>query len=167
MIYFGAIALLRWRIDLSLLWWWVGGFFGAGVLWVDRLVYVYVTAPHEQLSIQVQHVIRDKRLADGLKLLRARGTEQGHLVSLSGVFMAAWVAAAIYVLSSTGSMVAVGMVMGVGLRLVHQIGQGYGERERLKSELFWQIKRPISDREFYVVVVVFLAAFCLLSLAVV
>jgi hypothetical protein len=64
-------------------------------------------------------------------------------------------------------MLATGIVLGIGLRLAFETTADWQDKERLKERLFWQIKRPVSDRELKVVVGMFMVIFGLLSLAVI
>ncbi len=134
-------------------------------VFVDRLVYVYVTRPHEQLSEYVQHLIREKQFRAAVKALYERRAEQVHLSTRTVFFIVAWIPIGLYVITSTGSMLAAGLVMGVGLHLLFDMAEDWGNLERLKSWLFWQIKRPITDREAQTVIGVYVVAFVVLSLA--
>ena len=83
------------------------------------------------------------------------------------LFLFGWIAVAGYVVTSTGAKLAVGLVLGVGLRLILEIISDWKEEEKLKAWLFWQIKRPISRRELRVVVGIFAVMFLGLTIAVV
>ena len=133
-------------------------------IYVDRLIHVYFTKPNEQLSEQVKYLINSNRFAQSLKLLKTRGHEQRYLAARSVFFMAAFIPAAFYVISSTGSALATGLVMGIGLNLVIDSILGLKDLAKLKWWLFWPIKRDFSDQETKIVVGVFTIMFCLLSL---
>ena len=81
--------------------------------------------------------------------------------------MAVWVAMAVYVITSSGSLLASGLVLGAGLRSVWQIVTQWRDKEGLKQQLFWQIKRPLSDREVNVILGLYVGVFILLSVAMV
>lgn len=163
-LYFGLISIFRWRFDWSLLSIWLGGLLGIGFVWVDRLAHVYFTKPHEQLSIQVRRLVSSRKYFDALRLIDQRKNEQRHLTARSLLFLMVWVVAAFYVLTSTGSVFASSMVMGVGLSVLVSMLVDWNNLAKLKSWLFWQIKRDVSDDETKIVVVVFGVLFVLLSL---
>jgi len=164
--YFLALTLLRWNKgwEWSLIWLWVGAVVGAGLELVDRLIYVYLTRPQDQLSQYVKHLVSNHKYQEVLRVLVIRGGEQGHLVSKSVLFVFGWIALAVYVITSTGSLLAVGIVLGAGLRLVYEVAADWPQKEKLKGWLFWQIKRPVSDRELKMVVGIFLVVFGILSI---
>lgn len=163
-LYFLSITLLRWQWDLNLVWFWLGGIFGLLFTYVDRLIHVYFTRPHEQLSQQVQHLVKSNRFTETIRLLKTRGDEQRYLAARSVFFMGAFIPAALYVITSTGSAIATGLVMGIGLNLVIDGTIGLKNPAQLKWWLFWPIKRDFSDKEAKVVVIVFTSLFFLLSL---
>jgi uncharacterized membrane protein len=164
LFYLVVTSIGHWQLGLDLIWWWLGGFLGAGVLWADRLGYVYWVRPHEQLSVQVKHLIENRRFQEAVRLLMARAEEQQQLVSLSLLFMTVWVMLAVYVVTSVGSFVATGMVMTTGLRWVIMIGERWGQPKILKQKLFWQIKRQVTDGEMRAVAALYLFVFIWLSL---
>ena len=163
-LYFLAISLLGWQWDLNLVWFWLGGILGMLFTYVDRLIHVYFTKPHEQLSQQIQHLVKSNRFTETIRLLKSRGNEQRYLAARSVFFMGAFIPAAFYVITSTGSAIATGLVMGIGLNLVIDGITGLKDLSALKWWLFWPIKRDFSDKEAKVVVIVFTTLFFLLSL---
>ena len=133
-------------------------------VYVDRFVHVFVTRPHEQLSEQVRHLLNQKRLVDAVKLLQHRGDEQRYLAVRSVFFMGTWIPVAFFILTSTGNLLAPGLVMGIGLNLLYDLARDLNDLPKLKWWLFWPIKRTFSDTEARTVVIVFWAMFVLLSL---
>lgn len=160
----------RWPVEwLGLVWgvvlvvglpasWWqkvalgVGLVLGVGLEWLDRLMHVYWMRPEEQLSIYVKHLLALRRYKQGFGTLRARKREQRYLVTNSVIMMVVWVPLAVYVLSSTGSYLAMGVMMGLGLNVLVGIGQDWQNKAGLKEQLFWPIRRSIADKELILVV---------------
>ena len=56
-----------------------------------------------------------------------------------------------YVLTSTGSMLAAGLIMGLGGQLMLLVLGSWGKWSKIGQELFWVIKRPMTSREIMVV----------------
>jgi len=162
--YFLAVSLLRWRLRLDLIWLWMGGLLGLAFVYVDRLLHVYMTRPQEQLSLYVKHFIQQKNYRQALQLLAQRGDEQRFLMIRSVIFMIAFAPLAFYVITSTGSLIAVGMIMGIGLYLLYELLSHLKDLEKLKLWLFWPIKRAVTDTETQVAVYGFAFLFVLLSL---
>ena len=167
LFYFGLLSLLRWQLNWSLLFLWLGGVVGIGFSWADRLAHVYFTRPFEQLSLQVKSLVTQKRYREAVLLLEHRKDEQRHLTVRSVLFLAVWVVAAFFVISSTGSIFAVGMVMAIGMSVLVDMLADWHNLEKLKWWLFWQIKRTFSDKETKGVVIGFAGLFGLLSLMVI
>jgi len=163
-LYFLAISLLRWTLDINLVWFWLGGVLGMLFTYVDRFIHVYFTKPHEQLSETIKHLVSSNRIKETFRTLKNRGSEQRYLAARSVFFMGAFIPAAFYVITSTGSAIATGLVMGIGLNLVIDSLMGIKDLGQLKWWLFWPIKRDFSDREAKLVVWIFTSLFFLLSL---
>jgi hypothetical protein len=142
----------------------IGGIMGMGLVWADRLFYVYFTRPHEQLSVHIQHLVKGRRYREALLVLKMRGHEQQHLTVRSVLFMGVWIPVALFILTSTASFLARGFVMGIGLHLLYDIYIDWGNRQRLRDWLFWPVRRDVADSELKVVVGVYVAFFILLSL---
>ena len=124
-IYFGMLLWLRFFVrgagnvvSNQTLWLLVGGILGMGLSVVDRALYVYYSAPAEQLSVQVKALIGRGKLISALKLVTDRRTEQVKLAMNNVLFMVGWVVVAILVVTTSRYEVAKGLMLGVGLKLV-------------------------------------------------
>ncbi len=157
--YLALVSVWRFKWDWGLLGFWIGGLLGYGVEVVDRLVYIYWTRPDDQLSWYGRHLMKERKWRELGKVLKSRGEEQRFLVSRSVLFMATWIVLALYLVTSSGSMLAVGAVMGCGWRLITVVLMHSKDKEELKSVLFWQIKRKVTDRELKIVLLGFSLVF--------
>lgn len=163
-VYFGLFSVFRFEWTLTILWWFLGGLMGLGLEYVDRLFYVYVIKPYEQLSQYVRGLVAVGRYRDGLRLLKARKDEQRQLTVKSVLFAVIWVPLAFFVASSTASELGKGFVMGIGLNLLYDIGRDWSNLGKLKYWFFWPIRREVSDTETKLVVGVYTGVFLLMSL---
>ena len=114
--------------------------------------------------MKVVQLIKNGSYKDALMLLFERREEQLYLVVRSIFFLAAWVPMTLFVITSTGSMLGTGLVMGIGLHLLYDSFVDFKNMERLKWWLFWSVKRKVSDNEAKAVVWIFAGVFGLLSL---
>jgi len=165
-LYFGVITVLRilgGNISFDLINWWIGGLIGMWFVIVDRVAYVYFTRPHEQLSIQVKGLVNQRRYVEALRLINHRKDEQKNLAIRSVLFVGVWILLALFVLTSSGSLFAVGLVMGVGLHLLYDMVVDLNDIGKLRSWLFWPVKRMVSDDEARVVVAIYGFMFVILS----
>lgn len=130
------------------MWLWVGGLIGFILVQLDRVVYVYYLFPHEQLSQQVQYLVSKGQVLGAMKLVHQRRGEQQKLVFRSLVLMLAWVPIAIFAVTSTGSLFAGGVVMGLGLHLMYDLWRDQRKDPvGLNTKLFWQVKRAVGLEE--------------------
>jgi hypothetical protein len=97
-------------------------------------------------------------------LLKDRKDEQRQLAVKSVLFIAVWIPLALFVATSSDSILAKGFSMGVGLHLLIDIWLDWGDKNKLKAWLFWPIKRELTDQELIVVVSGFGMMFFLISL---
>ena len=125
----------------------LGNIIALGLGLVDRLLYVWWLYPFEQASIQVQYWARRRDVKAVIGLLLGETVSQRKLIFRSLGFVFVWMMLAVYVMSSTGSIVAMGIVMGLGFDLVWQILDDWKQPNKLGMWLCWQIKRPVTDRE--------------------
>lgn len=114
---------------------------------VDKLVYAWWLYPFEQSSIQIQYWTRRRDVKAVLGLLINGKLDQHKLIFRSLGFALMWVMLAIYVASSTGSVIAMGIVMGLGFDLAWEIVKDWKNPSKLGGWLCWQIKRPVSEKE--------------------
>jgi hypothetical protein len=116
---------------------------------VDRFIYAWWLYPFEQSSIQIQYWTRKRDAGAVLGLLMNSNLNQQKLIFRSLGFAAVWVLLAWYVSSSTGSIVAMGIVMGLGFDLLLNILKDWNNPGKLGGWFCWQIKRPLSVKEVH------------------
>jgi hypothetical protein len=125
----------------------VGNIIAWGLKLVDRFVYAWWLYPYEQSSIQIQYWTRKRDVKAVLGLLTSGQLQQQRLIFKSLGFAVMWVLLAAYVASSTGSIMAMGIVMGLGFDLGWSIVKDWKYPDKLGSWFCWQIKRQMSIRE--------------------
>jgi hypothetical protein len=163
LVVIGYAALGTWFL---LSWWWqwlLGLILALLVMMTDRVIVALWLFPYEQLSLQFQFLIKSHQLRQAFSLLLSRAAEQTKLLHLSVGFALVWILLAVYVLTSTGNMVAMGLVMGLGLGLCVAIIRDWRQPERMSSWFGWQIKRPLSIKETRWMAGGFVAIFTLMS----
>ena len=162
--YLAIIGLIRWRFDLTLLFWLIGGVLGWCLVALDRLVWVYWTKPETQLATQTRYLVANKRYQEARQTLQARREEQTELSFRSVLFQLAWVPLAFFTLTSTASFFGRGLVMCLGLHILYDQWCDYCQSpEKLRRWLFWQIKRPVSLEEQQIYLWLMTAVFVILN----
>lgn len=100
------------RLDLNLIWWWLGGVLGFLFVFSDRLVYALVS----------------------------NREEQKHLVMRSALFVVIWAVLAIFTATSVGTGFPRGFVLGLGTHLIFDLWWDYRSSGREIELWFWQVK---------------------------
>ncbi len=126
---------------------------------IDRCLYVWWLKPFEQLSIQIQYWGKRRDIVTVMRLFWERGNEQTKLVLTSLGFALIWPFLAVYVLTSTMSVTAIGMVMGLGLQLALSLMKGLQNISTMETWFCWQIKRSFSEKELRGLAVSFIGLF--------
>ncbi|OGV95679.1 hypothetical protein A2W24_05415 [Microgenomates group bacterium RBG_16_45_19] len=161
--YFALVSLLRWRLDVSLVIFWLGGLIGLLMDYVDRLVYVYYVKPAEPLSLAIKRLVNKRQWQLVYIAFQHRGKEQTHLALHSVLFLLVWLVIAFYLITSSGSILTAGLVLSLGLQLAYQMAMDYKQPNKLRAWLFWQIKRTVTETEMKVVVWAYWIAFGLMT----
>ena len=171
LIYLTVVTILRWEFPHSfgaffdLVGLWVGGVIGLGLLGLDRVLYVYVIRPHEQLSQQIQEKVRTQHWKEALETLLARRKEQYHLAFRNGIFALVYIPVVFFAVASSSGLFGKGVVLGVMVHLLHDIWRDQLKNpSELNSWLFWMVSRDVTLEEQKIFVWVLTAAFGMVSL---
>ncbi len=126
--------------------WLLGALLGAHFVKLDQLLYVYFTKPDDPLSLQVKELMKQKQFGKTWDLLEAGIHEQKQLASQSFLFQTAWLVLAFFSLTSTAGLFGKALVMAIGFKLLLEEWDEILQGKDL-NWLFWQIKRPVSQKE--------------------
>ncbi|NMC36550.1 hypothetical protein GYA49_05905 [Candidatus Beckwithbacteria bacterium] len=159
-----AILLIRlfsnqlyiyWQYWLPIGLWICGGGLGYMVLYADRLVDLYFANPDTELAYYVKAYFAKKQFKKGWQLLMYNKRLQKHLTFRSALFQVVWVLLAFFTISSTSSLFGKGFVLGLGLHLLLDEWQDFvSNKDYLRTWLFWQINKTISDQELQIYLIV-------------
>lgn len=139
------------RLDLDLIWWWLGGVIGFLFVFCDRLVYVLVSNRQEVLSVKIKELFGRGKLVAGLAMVFSEREKQKHLVMRSVLFVVVWAVLAIFTVTSVGSGFARGLVLGLGTHLVFDLWWDYRAGNREIEDWFWQVKNITNtERDWFV-----------------
>ena len=130
-----------------MLWWLLGSILGFLFVFTDRLVNVVVTNPDSVLSVKVKEVIKKKSLVLGLRTLLIERNDQEHLTMRSGLFVAVWMFLGIWGLLFVTHPLGRGLLAGIGIHLMFDLGWDYFNKSVGVTHWFWQIKRVLSPKE--------------------
>jgi len=128
--------------------WFVGGVIGWNLPILDYFVYIYFTHPEEEISKGLKNQLRSGTIFNSLRLIDKNRDSMPHLGFRSALFGAAWVILAFFAVTSSASYFGKGVVMAVGLYLLaEQWDWQLRNPAKLNSQLFWQVKRVVSQEE--------------------
>lgn len=162
--YFALIALVRFRIDLSLLTWCMGGVLAVGFIVFERLLHFLWLHPELAQSKRLKELLQARQFVPLFRYLISHDLQVSRLLGLSVLFLGSWMVLAAFIVSSSASFMAKGLVMGIGLRPVLLILWHWRQPREIAEHLLWQVKRELSDTEIRVLSGCFMALFGLLSL---
>lgn len=171
LIYLAAVTILRWefpgsfRAFFDLVGFWVGGVIGMGLLGIDRVIHVYVMRPHEQLSQQIQNMIRKKQWKESLETLLVRRAEQYNLAFRNGVFGLVYIPVLFFAITSSAGLFGKGVAVGVMVHLLYDAWRDQLTKpEHLNKWLFWMVSRDVTLEEQKLFLWVLTGAFGILTL---
>lgn len=144
-IYFLVITILRGKIDINLLWLWIGVMMGMFLLDVDHLVWWFVTHPEEEDSKAALGIWKTKGVS-GVGELKRLLYENHHkhirLIFHSVLFQVILLILAFYALTSSNNFFVFGLVLSVNLHLLKDEWQDFfRDKQQLCNWLFWQINQ--------------------------
>lgn len=154
LIYLAVVTILRWNWPSSFSGWitlfgfWVGGIIGLTLVNLDRWVHVYVERPHEQLSQQIQEMVRRQRFKDAVETLLVRRKEQYHLAFRNAVFAVVFLPVIFFIFTSSSGLFGKGIAAGVMLHLLYDAWRDQlADPKHLNSWLFWMVNREVTLSE--------------------
>jgi hypothetical protein len=162
--YFALISLVRFRFDASFVGFWVGALLATGFMVFERLIHFLWLYPDLEASIKLQRHVQKREYASIFRYLISPDLNASRLLGLSVLFLASWMIIALFIVSSSASFLAKGLVMGIGLRPALLMLRYWNHTNELREQLFWQIKRELSQKEVHTLSAFFVAFFGLLSI---
>lgn len=143
----------------------VGGvYLGFGLLFLDRLLHIFLIEPESQFSQSLHQALKKKQILRIARAILTANTMQKQLITRSALFLVAYVALALYIITSTGSAIGIGMILGIGLHYCFDFLLYKRDLELLRSHFLWQLKREFAQQEVNALFLVICVFFLLLTL---
>ncbi len=157
-LYLLVISLARFKLDLNILWLWLGGFLGSVILESDYLFQVFLVQPDLPLSFSVKELWEKKQYQQALVTLYNRHTEIKNLTFHTVFFQIIFYGFSFFILTSSGSFFGSALVLTSLLHLLQeQVGETRGMgmlRESWFSKL--NVSLPAASQKIYVGIVILL-----------
>jgi len=141
----------------------VGVFLGYSLTVIDRVIHAFFLYPDHEFNILVRNEWNKKNIFGVLKVLHQADTLQEKLLTRSAVFLIVYIVLACFVLTSTGSAVGIGLMLGMGLRYTSDFWR-YRQHHFVRQFL-WQVKHSFSQKEVDWIVLGWTVGFVVVSLA--
>lgn len=150
-IYFLLVSVLRWSVDINLLWlwpsltWlWLGALLGTFFLDIDHFLYWFYLHPETEDSKEAREIWERKGIGGWkeLKLLLEKSHKtHNRLIFHTATFQVILLPLSFYILSSGGSVFASAFVMAINLHLLKDGWQVYkNDKPGFCDLFFWQIR---------------------------
>jgi hypothetical protein len=140
------------------------GFF---IILIDRVTHAFYLYPESEFNQIIHQLIKQKKYFRALTILLTADDLQPKLLTRSALFLGVYIALTIFVLTSTGSTLGIGLVFGLGLRLTLDMFRYRPDPTAFHEQYLWQIKRKFSHSEVNQIVWGFSAFFVVISLLVI
>lgn len=144
----------------------VGTVFGFQLLFLDRFIHAFYLYPETEFNTLVRQQWKRGDYFGVIKTLAQAETLQEKLLTRSALFLAVYVLLTVFVLTSTGSVFGIGMMLGMGLHFTYDFWRYSRDPQRFSQQYLWQIKRTFTAKDIRNFVIGWTVLFIFLSLAV-
>ena len=110
---FILFSIFRGWLSFSYWLFWVGGVLGSIIPELDQLLYIFLINPQELSSQRVIYLIKNRNFAGALRLIIETKSERHNLIFHSDTFLVVSGILFIWILSSSGSILGSGIVLGL------------------------------------------------------
>lgn len=157
------LSLLRWQFRFELAFFVVGMVSGYFLLYLDQIIYCYLLSPHEFNSQRFRRFLELRKYQEGINLLVETQVDRKKLVFHSIIFQLALLVFALFILTSSSSLLGEGLVLGMFLHtLVDQI-KTFLATGNIDS-WFWQFKGAPPEKTQTIYLVLMTVIFFIFSL---
>jgi hypothetical protein len=144
----------------------VGVVIGFSLFFFDRLAHVFFIQPETEFSQLVKESWRKKDIIGIIKLLSVAKTLQEHLTTRSVLFLCIYIILTIFVITSTGSTLGVGLVLGLGPHFCFDLFMYRRDLVQFHKHFLWQLKKELAEKEVDTLIAAFVLFFVVVSLLV-
>lgn len=146
------LVVLKWRFDLFFFL--IGAGMGTFILDLDHLIYAFLYKPHEPSSHKIRVLFMQRDWQGLVRVLQECHQEHTELFFHQAIFQVIFLFFAFFIITSTPSFLAKGIVMAANLHLLKdEWADQIKSPPHLNQYLFWQVGREIDLRlqKFYLV----------------
>lgn len=151
--YFLLLSFLHWGFSFN----WgeilvvIGGVAGFCLLEIDNVLYVFLNRPEEEISKRARGAFFNKNYRDFFKILAEVGETKNKRILHSFIFAPVDIILAIYIITSSGSPLAAGLVLGLLLSYTIYIFNLFRKEKQsgtdlLSEKVFWNAGFLVDER---------------------
>jgi hypothetical protein len=160
------LFLLRFHEPLSLFQFCLGVGIGFSIFIIDRIVHAFFIQPELEFSKQIQAAWHAKNYRLLVNILATAGSKQTHLTTRSLFFLLIYIGMSLYVLTSTGSILGMGLILGIGLHFCLDFWWYKRDTTQFDDFFLWQLKKKLQPQEINYVVYGFTTFFAVMTILV-
>lgn len=144
----------------------LGVVIGSGIILIDRLLHAFYLFPDTEFNVLIREEWRKKNIFGVLKMLQLADPYQDQLMTRSVLFLVIYWVLALFVLTSTGSILGIGIILGMGLRYVIDFWKVRNQPEVFVHQFLWQVRHQFTKQQVQLIMAGWVVGFTLLTLLV-
>lgn len=118
LVLLALVTLFKWWFTVAVFPLWIGGIIGIFLPEVDHLIYAYFLRPHEYDSQRMQRMISQGNIVQSVQMGTETRSNKNSLIFHNLTFHFIFALFALFVVSSTGSLLGRGLVLGFLVNLL-------------------------------------------------
>jgi hypothetical protein len=126
-------SLVKNYLSLSYYQYWIGGLIGTMLPDLDHLIYIYFLRPYELTSQRAAHLLGQRDVLSTLRLLAVTRYERNKIIFHTALFQIIFTVLALLIVTSSGSLLGRGIVLGFLLHLLVDQLVDYQETKSLSN----------------------------------
>lgn len=127
----------------------IGLYVGFCLLFLDRVLHIFFIEPEAEYSQILIDTLKQKKILLFFKTLLLSRSLQKHLITRSILFLTAYAGTALFVITSTGSTIGTGIVLGIGLHYCFDFFRYAQNSNLLHTHFLWQVKKSFQQQEVW------------------
>jgi hypothetical protein len=143
---------------------WLGGLIGMSIPFLDSLFYIYLLRPLELSSQRAKYLISKKQFRQVVGFIQETRADRGNMIIHSFLFEVVLIGLTILIITSSGSLIGLGLCMGIFLHLLVDQLSDYLANKNLNG---WylnlnQVLSLEAANKYLIVGIVIFVIFCLM-----
>ncbi len=126
---------------------------------IDHLLYFYYAVDSIPFVQHGRSLFKQKRYIALLRFALKNRNSMTRMITRSVLFVGVYIPLSFYIITSSQSTIGLGLVLGLGLRMVWDMIRFYRYTDYFQEIFLWQITRSLSAKEIRILVAIFVGIF--------